>query len=164
MAVARAARGLKVNANVQTIEPPVPVVARERAPEVEAVIATMDPGRRAKLESIQARNLARLAQTKEGREALERLEERHHPVDASIALAKAFVGEKAAQTQTVAASPEPEVTILPPVREPVWVPLKAPFRITGSQSGMCVSEMGPCQCGAAKLQWHPICIKVRANV
>jgi hypothetical protein len=41
-----------------------------------------------------------------------------------------------------------------------YVPLKAPFRLTGSQSGLMVSELGVCWCGQPKLKWHAICLKV----
>lgn len=138
MAKARAARKPKQEA--------VAVAVKERSPEVEAVIATMSPERKAKLAGIQARQMAQLAQTKEGQEALDRMKARH--------------------TVTTAEEYKPEVVVRTVVADPVkvfdpLVPLKAPFRITGSQSGMCVSEMGKCWCGKPQLEWHPICLKVR---
>ena len=121
----------------------------DRPPEVQAVLDSMPADRKAKLASIQAGTLANLSQTKEGREALDRMEARHSPT-----VAQASVAEPQPTPMTVTPVTPPK----PIVRE---VPMKVPFRITGSISGMCVSEVGACQCGAPKLKWHPICLKVR---
>ena len=121
-----------------------------RDPEVQAILNTMTGERKAKLERIQAKNLAALAQTKEGREALERMQARHNGTSEAP---HAEVVENV--TEPAHFIPEPPKTIL---RE---VPMKVPFRFTGSVSGLCVSELGPCQCGEAKLKWHPVCLKVR---
>ena len=129
-----------------------------RSPEVQAVIDTMSPERKAKLASIQARNLAQLNQTKEGREALQRMEARHTnaPIP-SVNLSETVIradGEKA-----IIVAEEVLKKLIPPlVRE---VPMKVPFRLTGSQSGLMVSELGVCLCGEPKLKWHPVCLKVR---
>ena len=48
----------------------------------------------------------------------------------------------------------------PVVRE---VPFKVPFRLTGSQSGLMISELSPCLCGEQRLKWHPVCLKVKVN-
>ena len=125
-----------------------------RAPEVQAVIDTMDPARKAKLAGIQARQLAQLSQTKEGQEALQRLEARH---TTAVIPESQMPGHTTPQASVIEPQPVP-TTRTPVVRE---IPMKGPFRITGSQSGMCVSEMGPCQCGEPKLKWHPICLKVK---
>ncbi len=144
-----------------------PTVTRVRAPEVQAVLDTMTPERKAKLANIQAQNLARLGQTKEGREALERLEARHTTqiipddrmpghvatYDENPNLTKAEVREIFEKPIAVIADPPKPI-----VRE---VPMRVPFRLTGSVSGMMVSELGPCQCGEPKLKWHPVCLKVR---
>lgn len=117
-----------------------------RDPEVQAVLDTMTPERKAKLEMIQAKNLAAFAQTKEGREALERMHARHNGTS------------EAPHAEVVENVTEPAHFIPEILRE---VPMKVPFRLTGSVSGLCVSELGPCQCGEAKLKWHPVCLKVR---
>jgi hypothetical protein len=98
-------------------------IERVRAPEVQAVIDTMDPQRKAKLEMIQAKNLAVLAQTREGQEALARLEERK------------------------------ESTVFPPR------PGSREVSVIVRNDGTMVSQYGPCICGAAKRQWHAICLK-----
>ena len=124
-----------------------------RAPEVQAVLDTMSPERKAKLAMIQARNLATLSQTKEGREALERLEARH---TTAIIPDEKMPGQQGQfSTASTGIISEPPKSI---VRE---VPFKVPFRLTGSQSGLMISELGPCLCGEQKLKWHPICLKVR---
>lgn len=123
-----------------------------RDPEVQAVLDSMPEDRKVKLASIQARTLANLSQTKEGREALDRMEARH---------SGNIVPVQDIQPETVQAVLEAVISTEPPkpiVRE---VPMKVPFRITGSISGMCVSELGACQCGVAKLKWHPVCLKVK---
>ena len=122
-------------------------VVAARPAEVQAVIDSMDPVRKAKLAGIQARNLSQLTQTKEGREALERLEERHSGAEQNTV--------PQVQAEQNIATPEPPKPI---VRE---VPMKVPFRLTGSMSGMMISELGPCVCGESKLKWHPVCLKVR---
>lgn len=132
-----------------------------RPPEVQAVIDTMDPIRRAKLQGIQARNLATLSQTKEGQEALQRLEARHQNIPVQE-LANAQPG---AVVNLPDLSPETRAVVQqvleitkPIIRE---IPMKVPFRLTGSISGQMISELGACQCGEAKLKWHPICLKVK---
>ena len=122
----------------------------------------MDPARKAKLAGIQARQMATLAQTKEGQEALDRMNARHSPTiklpepETRQMLDAAGVG--GAEVQENGVKVEWREPPKPIFRE---IPLKAPFRITGSQSGQCISEMGPCQCGEPKLKWHPICLKVK---
>jgi hypothetical protein len=129
---------------VATMEQPQKV----RAPEVQAVIDTMTPERKAKLANLQARQMAQLSQTREGQEALERLEQRRNPM-ATVATAERL------QSQAIIEPPKPIV---------VEVPMKVPFRLTGSQSGLMISELGPCHCGHPKLSWHPICLRVKAGV
>lgn len=131
----------------QKSQTPVAETDRERDPEVQAVLDTMSEERKAKLASIQARSMAQLAQTKDGQEALDRLANRHNHKEEIINPAQL----PSMNMENVTEPPKK-------IRE---IPLKAPFRITGSQSGMCVSEMGPCWCGEPKLKWHPICLKVR---
>lgn len=129
--------------------------ARTVVPEVQAVLDMMTPERRAKLEQVQAAGMARLAETLEGREALERLEARHNGnTEQTVTVVETVV------TPTVEIK-QPELPKPVIVRE---VPMRGPFRITGTGSGMCVSEMGACQCGEAKLKWHPICLTVKVNV
>lgn len=129
--------------SVTTVETP-----KERAPEVQAVIDGMDPQRKAKLAAIQARNMAQLSQTKEGREALDRLEARRN-------------GEKVQKEVSVAVAEKPELDIVEKVfvaPKPV-IAVKVPFRFVGQASGLMISEFGTCLCGAEKLKWHKICVK-----
>jgi hypothetical protein len=133
------------SAQAMTAELDTPVPEQQvRAPEVQAIIDSMDEGRRAKLAAVQARTLQTLAQTKEGREALERLEARHQP--------ESPVESKPKPPRE---AEEPPATVI--------APMKFPFRLTGSISGLMISELGPCQCGEAKLKWHPICLKVKVR-
>lgn len=135
----------------------VAVARREMAPEVQAVIDTMDPARRAKLERIQARNLAVLSQTKEGRDALERLEARHiSPMEIATAKPGSVIAVPDLKHETIEA-----VQAVIVATRPMDTPFKVPFRLTGSVSGMMVSEFGNCVCGEPKLKWHSICLKVR---
>lgn len=129
----------------------------ERVMKTLASDVDANPERRARLTAIQARTMAQLAQTKEGREALERLEQRHYPTVPEIA--KAFDPA----SKTIMSSEEMNKAFIPEPPKPVVreVPFKTPFRLTGSQSGLMVSELGPCWCGAAKLKWHEICLKVK---
>lgn len=53
-------------------------------PEVQAVIDSMDSERKVKMEMMRARQIAELSQTKEGREALARLEESKHPSSGDV--------------------------------------------------------------------------------
>ena len=59
-------------------------VIREVSPEVQAVIDSMDSERKVKMEMMRARQIAELSQTKEGREALARLEESKHPSSGDV--------------------------------------------------------------------------------
>jgi hypothetical protein len=157
-----ARKPIETGAALKSIVEEVQPTRREMSSEAQAVVDSMDPARRVKLEMIQARNLATLAQTKEGREAIERLEARHVNVE-KIAAAKPgavipvpdLEPQTRADVRAVIEATQPPKLI---VRE---VPMKAPFRLTGSQSGQMISELGNCLCGEPKLRWHPICLKVR---
>ena len=132
---------------------------REVSPEVQAVIDTMTPERKAKLQAIQARNLANLSQTKEGREALERLEARHNPVE-QFEVTGRNVPVVAQEFTSGILSQIPPEPPKPVVRE---IPMKVPFRLTGSISGLMISELSLCLCGEQRLKWHPVCLKVKVN-
>ena len=131
----------------------------ELSPEVQAVIDTMTPERKAKLQAIQARNLANLSQTKEGREALERLEARHNPVE-QFEVTGRNVPVVAQEFTSGILSQIPPEPPKPVVRE---IPMKVPFRLTGSISGLMISELSPCLCGEQRLKWHPVCLNVKVN-
>jgi hypothetical protein len=145
-----------------------PTVEKVRDPEVQAVLDAMTPERRAKMVSIQAMNMERLGQTVEGRGALARFAERKggiptvtEAMGAGKPLLSLEEADKSFDTRTVASTvaefiPEPPVVR----REPILY--KAPFRLSGVAGGQMVSELGPCVCGAAKLVWHGICLKVKA--
>lgn len=123
-------------------------------PEVQAVLETMTPERRAKLQQIQAQNWARnAAEDNATREALARHE---------AAKSGSFVEEVTRKNveDNAALSPlalVPE-SVDPRPFLPTMTKMKPPFRLTASGSGMMVSELGPCRCGQAKLKWHPICL------
>lgn len=137
-------------AGVQMIEPP--NAPKVRDPEVQAVLDSMTPERRAKLEMIQAKNLANLAQTREGQEALQRLEARHNGVEK--------IAEKIQKEELVITQAVPQTlgsgVVIPPR------PGSREISIIVHTNGTMVSQYGPCVCGAAKRQWHPICLKERA--
>jgi hypothetical protein len=129
---------------------------REVSPEVQAVIDTMTPERKAKLQAIQARQWQRDAsEDKATREALERHEALKN-------------GNTPLESPASVAEPQPKPTTVTPVEPPrppvvLEVPFKAPFRLTGSQSGLMISELGPCLCGEQRLKWHPVCLKVKVH-
>lgn len=72
--------GSELKAIVEEVQP----TRREVAPEVQAVIDSMDSERKVKMEMMRARQIAELSQTKEGREALARLEESKHPSSGDV--------------------------------------------------------------------------------
>lgn len=119
----------------QMVEGAVAVVEQVRPPEVQAVIDTMDPARKAKMEMMKARRMAELQQTKEGQEALQRLEEARHP------------------TETVVTSSDG--VMVPPMQRPGSYELRLIIR----NDGTMVSSFCPCICGAGKRQWHKWCLK-----
>jgi hypothetical protein len=154
MAHARSARGSRV-ATLESVENPVEKV---RDPEVQAVIDTMTPERKAKLAAIQSRQWQRDAvDDKATREALERHEaaKNGHPLEMAKAIDGPLTSSAEMNAQFI-----PELPKLPVVSE---VPFKTPFRLTGSQSGMMISELSPCLCGEQRLKWHPVCLKVKVN-
>jgi hypothetical protein len=121
---------------------------REVSPEVQAVIDTMTPERKAKLQAIQARQWQRDAsEDKATREALERHE----------AQKKGMESKPEAVAVDLEPPPPPKAVLV------MEVPFKVPFRLTGSQSGLMISELSPCLCGEQRLKWHPVCLKVKVN-
>ena len=123
-----------------------------RDPEVQAVIDTMTPERKAKLAAIQSRQWQRDAsEDKATREALERheaLKNGDTPLESPASVVEPT-------TVTPVEPPKPPVVL--------EVPFKVPFRLTGSQSGLMISELSPCICGEQRLKWHPVCLKVKVN-
>jgi hypothetical protein len=139
--------------DVQVMDHP---AQRVVAPEVQAVIDTMTPERKAKLQAIQARQWQADAQTdKATREALERHEALKN-------------GNTPLESQASVVEPQPKPTTVTPVEPPkppvvLEVPFKVPFRLTGSSSGLMISELSPCLCGEARLKWHPVCLRVKVH-
>ena len=125
-------------------EPP----RREVAPEVQAVIDTMTPERKAKLKAVQERQWQRDAsEDKATREALER-----HEAEKSGAPILSGPPKIIPPVMEVGASFIP-TTPVSVVTRPVH-----PFRFTSGGNGLMVSELGVCLCGMQKLKWHPICL------
>ena len=137
--------------NVNSGEYPMAVVAtmeKIRAPEVQAVLDTMTPERKAKLASVQLRQWAVDAQTdKATREALQR-----HEAEKSWAPILSGPPKIIPPVMEVGASFIP-TTPVSVVTRPVH-----PFRFTSGGNGLMVSELGVCLCGMQKLKWHPICL------
>lgn len=105
----------------------VTVAERVVDPEVQAVLSTMTPERKARLAQIQSRTF----QMADGQKALER-----HEIE-KIAM------------------------------EPVQQngrPGSREISLLVRNDGTMVSQFGPCVCGAAKRQWHAICLKEPAHV
>jgi hypothetical protein len=124
-----------------------------RAPEVQAVLDTMTPERKAKLQAIQSRQWQVDAATERAtREALAR----HEAEKSGTAVVETMKGSEVVQTQTIAAQPEP-VFVVPPSKPAVTKPVH-PFRFTSGGNGLMVSELGACLCGEKKLKWHPVCL------
>ena len=137
-------RGAPVVEDLSDIAP-VATMEKKRDPEVQAVLDSMSPERKAKLAMIQNRML----QSKEGQEALARHE-----------------AEKQAVTQTIVIDPAPVLT--EPVKIGTPGALIPPARIGSREvnlivrtDGTVVSQYGPCLCGAPKREWHRICVKER---
>ena len=99
---------------------------RVRAPEVQAVLDTMTPERRAKLENIQRSVWAN------GDRAAQRAMEEHDKQKAAPSVADA---ERVS------------------VRD---------VMLRVSTDGTIVSLLGPCVCGAAKREWHSICLQQKS--
>jgi hypothetical protein len=134
------------------------------AVEDKPLLVGEDPLRVAKLQMIHARNLTNLAQTAEGRDAIARMEARKN---GSVLLVEKPQAIKQLNVEIAAAleldKPTP-APVIPPITQTPFVrdvPLKVPFRLTGSQSGQMISELGDCVCGEKKLKWHAICLKVK---
>ena len=124
-----------------------PVSVKERPPEVQAVIDSMTPERRAKLDMIQARTLANVVGTQDQRAVAEALA-RHE-------------AEKATGTSEAPFGVGPVIEGGDP---------NPPSRIGSREvslivrtDGTMVSQYGPCLCGMGKRQWHPICLKEAGN-
>ena len=141
-------------------EPP----RREVAPEVQAVIDTMTPERKAKLKAVQERQWQRDAsEDKATREALERHEAAKNGgnIEREVKVQTAIIHEELEKMATVrnyvSGPPASSVVLV------LEVPFKVPFRLTGSQSGLMISELSPCLCGEARLKWHPVCLKAKVH-
>ena len=109
-----------------------PVAVAERDPEVQAVIDGMTPERRARLQQIQGQVLS----SPDGQRALAR-----HEAE------KVAVLEPAGERNPVAD--------LAPERERVG---SREVRLIVKTDGTMVSCDGPCICGAAKREWHKVCL------
>lgn len=140
--------------NLEAIEP-----EPQRSPEVQAVIDSMDPKRKAKLNGAQARiwqDNGR-ADGKQAMEALERFEQakRENPVLQQIAplvpqtVATNAVDPDAFKAMAMQSSP---------ARDPGRIGSREVNLIVRTD-GTMVSEYGPCICGRAKREWHTICVK-----
>jgi hypothetical protein len=121
-------------ADVPSLEQGVAVAEprRERAPEVQAVLDSMTPERRAKLEMHQAQVLA----TREGQQALARLEQ-----------------EKQAGTIPTVIPPAMGISLTGNAPQRIG---SREVSLIVRTDGTMVSQWGPCTCGAAKRQWHAI--------
>ena len=127
----------------------------EVSPEVQAVIDTMTPERKAKLAAILSRQWQRDAsEDKATREALERHEAQKKGIPPL---------ESKPEVVAVDLGPLPEPPPPPKAVLVMEVPFKVPFRLTGSQSGLMISELSLCLCGEQRLKWHPVCLKVKVN-
>lgn len=123
-----------------------------RDPEIQAVVDSMTPERRAKLEMVQAQSLARMAETREGQAALARFESAK--IEAPFSAGPAF-----------------GVTLTPTEQNMIDEGLPPPPPRIGTREvnlivrtdGTMVSQYGPCICGAAKRQWHKICATPEAE-
>jgi len=133
--------------------------AKIRAPEVQAVLDSMSPERRAKLQMIQAQTFARTLQHEQaaGQKATAEALARHEAGKQNMNPSAVIAAE-----QNILMTEEP-VQILPPV-QPMIIHAKHPFRFTSGQNGLMISELGPCLCGEPKLKWHGICLKATAHV
>lgn len=110
--------------------------AEVRSPEVQAVIDTMDPTRKARLAMAQGRVWA----TEEGQRALARREEE-----------KRGIAEQTIQNSQA-------VLQNPPVRLG-----SREVSLIVRTDGLVVSQNGPCVCGRPKREWHAICLKENSN-
>ena len=116
-------------------------VVHERPPEVQAVLDSMTPERRARLQMIQARQL----QTREGQAALAR-----HEAE------KIAVQTETVNTSAVAVLERQKIgdpnMVLPPSRIG-----SREVSIIERTNGEIVSQYGPCICGRPKREWHMNC-------
>lgn len=118
--------GAELKLSIEEVAP-----TRRTAPEVQAVLDTMTPERRAKLASVQARTMATgFVNEHERTEAMERAQTTRELTEAppALPLPPSRIGSR-------------EVSII--VRT----------------DGTCVSQWGPCLCGRPKREWHVICAK-----
>jgi hypothetical protein len=134
-------------------------IAKTRSPEVQAVINSMDPARRAKLAGVQGRiwqDNGR-ADGKQAQEALARFEaaKRGDPVLQEMAplvpqtVATNAVDPDAFKAMAMQASP---------ARDPGRIGSREVSLIVKTD-GTMVSQYGPCVCGRPKREWHAICCK-----
>lgn len=132
MAHARKAIQPKLVPTVEAQDSPVAVlepIVKERDPEVQAILDSMTPERRAKLAQIQAKTLA----TKEAQDAIIR-----HQAEKATGTSEAPFAVVSEEPRRVGSR---EISLI--VRT----------------DGTMVSQFGPCLCGAGKREWHPICLK-----
>jgi hypothetical protein len=126
--------------------------AKTRPPEVQAVIDSMDPARRAKLQGAQNRiwqDNGR-ADGLQAREALARFEAE-----------RGGIIKEVAPTTTNAVDPDAFKAMAmqtSPARDPVRIGSREVSLIVRTD-GTMVSQYGPCICGRAKREWHAICCK-----
>ena len=132
----------------------------EEMPSPEVV--SMTPERKAKLAAIQSRQWQRDAsEDKATREALERHEAAKNggTIEREVKVQTTIINEELEKMATVrnyvSEPPKPPVVL--------EVPFKVPFRLTGSQSGLMISELSPCLCGEQRLKWHAVCLNVKVN-
>lgn len=117
------------------------VAVKERPPEIQAIIDTMTPERKAKLAMVQSRFLS----TQEGQKALERHE-----------------AEKASGTSEAPFSEGIKFVPIDYQLPPSRVGSREVSLIVKTD-GTMVSQYGPCLCGKAKREWHKICLKEVSN-
>ena len=134
-----------------------PVVAEvERAPEVQAVIDSMDPQRKAKMMMAQGRvwqDNGR-ADGKAAREALERFEADKQGIPSYVPEVTRTVASNAVMPDAFHAM----AAQVAPQRDLGRVGSREVNLIVRTD-GTMVSQHGPCVCGRAKREWHGICLK-----
>jgi len=130
-----------------------------RSPEVQAVIDSMDPKRKAKLMGVQNRIWADngRADGKQAQEALARFEaqKREDPVLHQV---KPLVPTTVASNAVIPDAFNAMAQQSAPQRDPGRIGSREVSLIVKTD-GTMVSQYGPCVCGRPKREWHAICCK-----
>ncbi len=130
-----------------------PKQQREVAPEVQAVLDSMTPERKAKLTQIQAKTMS-LGNGRADGEATQ------------AALAR-FEAEKRGNPVIQETAPlkpiDPATGLVPNSARDAGRIGSREVNLIVRTDGTMVSQYGPCVCGAAKRQWHTICCGGKPN-